>query len=112
VHHLPDSHLNAYLRVKLALTETAPVIKSYDEGAWALLPDSTHTPPAVSLALLEVLHQRWVVIFESLADSDWQREYVHPVNGVTSIETTLASYAWHGLHHIAQITALRSRKGW
>jgi uncharacterized damage-inducible protein DinB len=111
-HHVPDSHLNAYTRVKLALTEDKPVIKPYDEVAWAKLADTQHAPLEVSLALLEAVHTRLVILFESLKDADWQREYLHPVNGPTSIETALASYVWHGQHHTAHITELRKRKGW
>jgi uncharacterized damage-inducible protein DinB len=111
-HHVPDSHLNAYTRIKLALTEDKPVIKPYDEVAWATLADTQHTPLEVSLALLGAIHTRLAVILESLVEADWQREYLHPVNGATSIETTLASYVWHGQHHTAHITALRQRNGW
>ncbi len=112
VHHIPDSHLNAYTRVKLALTEDKPVIKPYDETAWASLTDTQQTPLEVSVVLLEAIHTRWINIFQSLNESDWQRDYLHPVNGATSIEATLASYVWHGQHHIAHITQLRQRKGW
>jgi hypothetical protein len=111
-HHVPDSHMNAYIRVKLALTEDKPVIKPYDEAAWALLADTPHTPVEVSLALLEAVHTRWLAIFASLEGADWKREYLHPVNGPTSIEGTLAYYVWHGQHHIAHITNLRQRNGW
>lgn len=111
-HHLPDSHLNAYTRVKLALTEEKPVIKPYDETAWALLADTQYTHLEVSIVLLGAVHTRLAIIFESLEESDWQREYLHPVNGATSIEATLASYIWHGQHHIAHITNLRERKDW
>ncbi|MGL4610329.1 MAG: YfiT family bacillithiol transferase [Trueperaceae bacterium] len=111
-HHLPDSHLNAYTRIKLALTEDNPVIKPYDEAAWALLADTKQTPLEISIALLEAIHTRLIAIFEALNENQWKRDYLHPVNGVTSIETTLASYVWHGQHHIAHITNLRQRRGW
>ena len=111
-HHLPDSHLNAYTRVKLALTEDKPTIKPYNEEAWALLADTRNTPLEVSLMLLEAIHTRWAILLESLSEPDWKREYLHPVNGTTSIEATLASYVWHGQHHIAHITGLRQRMGW
>jgi uncharacterized damage-inducible protein DinB len=111
-HHIPDSHLNAYTRVKLALTEDGPIIKPYDEEAWAQLEDTRRVPLEVSVALLEAVHTRWVAIFQSLSEPQWKLEYLHPVNGVTSLEATLASYVWHGEHHIAQITQLRQRQGW
>lgn len=111
-HHIPDSHLNAYLRVKLALTEDQPVIKPYEENAWVRLADTPNTPLEVSVALLEALHTRWAILFESLAEPDWKREYRHPESGVVSIEATLAAYVWHGQHHVAHITHLRQRKGW
>jgi hypothetical protein len=111
-HHLPDSHLNAYTRVKLALTENRPIIKPYDEEAWARLEDTNAVSLEVSVMLLEAVHMRWIAIFESLSEPQWKLEYLHPVNGATSLETTLASYVWHGEHHIAQITQLRQRQGW
>jgi uncharacterized damage-inducible protein DinB len=111
-HHVPDSHLNAYTRVKLALTEDRPIIKPYDEEAWAQLEDTKRVPLEVSVALLEAVHTRWVAIFQSLSEVQWKLEYLHPVNGAMSLEATLASYVWHGEHHIAQITALRQRQGW
>lgn len=111
-HHIPDSHLNAYTRVKLALTEDRPTIKPYDEGAWATLADTKRVPLEVSVALLEAVHTRLAAIFESLQEADWKREYLHPVNGATSIEATLASYVWHAQHHTAHIKNLRQRKGW
>ncbi len=111
-HHVPDSHMNAYIRIKLALTEDKPVIKPYDEAAWALLSDTPQTPIEVSLALLEAVHTRWITIFESLEGADWQRQYLHPVNGPTSLEGTLAYYVWHGHHHIAHVTNLHKRSGW
>ena len=111
-HHIPDSHLNAYLRVKLALTEDQPVIKPYEENAWVRLADTPGTLLEVTVTLLEALHTRWAILFESLKEPDWKREYRHPVNGAVSVEATLAWYVWHGQHHIAHITHLRQREGW
>lgn len=112
VHHVPDSHLNSYVRFKLALTEEAPTIKPYDEQAWARLGDSRDTPVEVSLRLLEALHQRWVVLLRGLKEEDWQRSFVHPESGPTTLARTLGLYAWHGSHHVAHITELRKRMGW
>jgi uncharacterized damage-inducible protein DinB len=112
VHHLPDSHLNSYVRFKLALTETDPVIKPYDEALWAELPDSRSTPVEVSLTLLESLHQRWVVLLRSLSAQDGARSFRHPERGAMSLDQTIALYAWHGRHHAAHITTLREHQGW
>jgi uncharacterized damage-inducible protein DinB len=112
VHHLPDSHLNAFIRFKLALTEDKPTIKPYHENLWAELPDSRTAPVEISLALLESLHSRWVVLLRSMTPSDFARTFVHPERGVQTLDRTLALYAWHGNHHIAHITTLRKRKGW
>jgi hypothetical protein len=112
VHHLPDSHLNAYIRLKLALTEPAPVIKPYNEAAWANLADTTAVPIDVSLDLLEALHQRWVSLLRSMSDDDFHREYVHPETGRHALDHLLALYAWHGAHHVAHITTTRERMGW
>lgn len=115
-HHVPDSHLNAYVRVKLALTEDAPVIKPYDEEAWARLADSSW-PVEASLRLAEALHERWAVLWRSLGEGplgeeQWGRTYVHPVLGPVRLDTALAMYAWHGRHHVAHVTTLRARRGW
>jgi uncharacterized damage-inducible protein DinB len=112
VHHVPDSHLNAYIRFKWALTETEPTIKSYDEGAWAALKDSDLTPVDVSLALLESLHARWTVLLGSLKAEDFQRKFVHPDSGPHNVDWLLGLYSWHGTHHVAHITSLRDRMGW
>jgi len=112
VHHLPDSHVNAYVRVKLALTEENPTIKTYDEALWATLPDSVSTPPEVSLSLLEAVHVRWVELMRAMDDGQWRRTLNHPERGPMSLEQLLALYAWHGDHHIAHVTALRERMGW
>ncbi len=112
VHHLPDSHMNAYVRLKLALTEDNPTVKTYDEALWAALPDSVTTPPAVSLALLEALHVRWVEVLRGVDESQWRRTMNHPERGPTTLEQQLALYAWHGDHHVAHVTSLRERMGW
>lgn len=112
VHHVPDSHMNAYVRFKLALTEEEPTIKPYAEDRWAVLADSQSTPIEVSLMLLEALHTRWMRLLGSLAASDWKRTFRHPELGVVSLEKNLALYAWHGGHHVAHVTSLRERNGW
>ncbi len=112
VHHVPDSHLNSYVRFKLALTEDEPTIKPYDEAAWADLNDSRSTPIDVSLGLLESLHSRWVVLLRSLGDGDLERRFLHPELGAVSLGKNLGLYAWHGRHHVAHITTLRDRMGW
>lgn len=113
VHHLPDSHMNAYMRFKLSLTEERPVIKPYKENLWAELPDSQRTPIDVSLRLLESLHKRWVVLLHSLSEKDFQRTYYHPEHQKEfTLESVLGLYAWHGKHHRAQISALKQRMGW
>jgi len=112
VHHLPDSHMNSYVRFKLALTEDEPTIKPYDEARWAELADSKTTPIETSLALLENLHRRWVGLLRSMSETDWKRKFRHPELGVVTLEQALGLYAWHGRHHVAHITALRERNGW
>jgi uncharacterized damage-inducible protein DinB len=112
VHHLPDSHLNAYLRIKLALTENEPLIKTYEEDKWAELKDSFNTPVSVSLNLLDALHKRWVNLMRSLSDSDFKRKYRHPDHGLVDLDWAMALYAWHGKHHVAHITTLREKMGW
>ena len=112
VHHVPDSHMNAYIRFKLALTEDEPTIKPYMEDRWATLPDTQAAPLEVSLALLDALHDRWVCLLRSMQPQDWQRTFRHPELGVMPLEKTLALYAWHGRHHVAHITELRKRMGW
>lgn len=112
VHHLADSHANAYVRFKLALTEDWPTIKPYDEAAWANLSDSRWLPVESSLALVAALHARWVELLESLADDDFQKGYNHPENGRHNLAKALAMYEWHSRHHTAHITRLRSQKGW
>jgi len=111
-HHVPDSHLNAYVRFKLALTEQEPTIKPYAENLWAQLPDTAATPVEVSLTMLDSLHNRWVRLLNSLKPEDWKRSFRHPELGLVSLEKNLALYAWHGRHHVAHITSLRERNGW
>jgi len=112
VHHLPESHMNAYIRMKLALTEDNPTIKPYDEARWAETPDVNGTPISVSLTLLEALHQRWVVLLKALGPADFARTFNHPESGPWTIGNYVAPYAWHGKHHVAHITTLRERMGW
>jgi len=112
VHHVPDSHLNSYVRFKLALTENEPTIRPYDEALWAKLQDSRDTPVEVSLSLLESLHHRWEVLLRSLGPEDFSRRLRHPAQGPMTLDDMLGSYAWHGRHHVAHITSLRSREGW
>jgi len=112
VHHVPDSHMNSYVRFKLALTEDQPTIKTYDEALWAALPDSKNTPVETSLTLLESLHDRWVNLLRSMSASDFARRVNHPEHGLIDLDYLLALYAWHGRHHVAHITSLRERMGW
>jgi hypothetical protein len=111
-HHIPDSHLNAYIRFKLALTEDKPTIKPYAEDRWAQLADSETTPLEVSLTMLDSLHARWIRLLRSLKPEDWKRTFHHPDLGPMPLEKNLALYSWHGRHHIAHITSLRQRNGW
>jgi uncharacterized damage-inducible protein DinB len=112
VHHVPDSHINAYVRFRLALTEDTPRIKPYEEARWAELPDARSLPPDVSLALLDALHDRWVTLLSALPGDAWARGIDHPENGPMTLDVLLAMYAWHGRHHVAHVTALRERMGW
>jgi hypothetical protein len=112
VHHFADSHMNAYVRFRLALTEPQPTIKSYDEKTWAELPDSRTAPIESSLRLLEGLHQRWVIMFTALDGAGFSRTLHHPEIGVVRLDTYLASYGWHCRHHVAHIISLRQRSGW
>ena len=112
VHHVPDSHMNAYTRFKLALTEDTPLIKPYDEAKWARLEDSRSTPIATSLALLDAVHDRWLRVLRAMSSSDFARTLNHPENGIMNLDQMLALYEWHGRHHVAHVTNLRSRNGW
>ena len=112
VHHVPDSHMNAYVRFRLALTEDEPTIKPYAEDRWAQLADATASPVKDSLDLLDSLHRRWVALLQSMSDVDFARTFRHPDLGVVRLDRNLALYAWHGRHHVAHVTALRERMGW
>ena len=112
VHHLPDSHMNSYVRFKLALTETDPLVKPYDEGGWAQLSDTATTPVETSLCLLESLHERWVELMKGMGEGDWARTFRHPEFGLIALDKNLALYAWHGDHHVEHIAALRRRNSW
>jgi hypothetical protein len=106
VHHYPDSHLNSYARFRLALTEDSPLVKPYEEAAWAELVDARTAPVALSLKLLEGLHGRFVILLRSLSDADFARTFRHPELGEKRLDWTLGMYAWHSLHHVAQINRL------
>ena len=110
IHHLPDSHMNSYIRFKWALTEESPIIKAYDEVAWAALPDGKQGPIEVSLRLLESLHARWVLVLKSLTHDQFNRTFTHPATGKsTRLDYNLGMYAWHGEHHLAHVTNLLER---
>jgi uncharacterized damage-inducible protein DinB len=112
VHHLADSHLNAYARFRLTLTEDEPPIKPYDQQLWANLRDARTAPAELSLILLDALHQRWIILLRSLKPEDFSRALKHPELGRVTLEKYLAMYAWHGEHHVAHITNLCHRSGW
>jgi uncharacterized damage-inducible protein DinB len=113
VHHVAESHMQAYSRCKFALTEEKPIIKPYDEAKWAETPDVAATPAEVSLSLLEALQERWVNLLRGLSDEQMQRAFFHPEHGrLITIERMLDMYAWHGRHHVAHVTKLRDRNGW
>src|SRR6266403_3653140 len=112
VHHVADSHMNAYVRVKLALTEDEPTIRPYMEKPWAELPEAKSGPVELSLGLLESLHARWTILLRNIKPSEWKRTFRHPEIGVLNLEKTLALYSWHGRHHVAHVTSLRQRMGW
>ncbi len=112
VHHLPDSHVNWYIRLKLALTEEEPLIKPFDETRWAELPDSRDTPVETSLSLLDSVHGRWVVLLRAMRPEEFARRMNHPERGLISLDWALHASAWHGAHHVAHVTSLRARMGW
>ena len=112
VHHVPDSHANAYMRFKLALTEYEPTIKPYKEDMWAKLADTAQTPVEVSFQMLGAIHTRWVTLLRAMDSSDFARTLRHPEIGVLDLNRMLALYAWHSAHHTAHITSLRKRMGW
>lgn len=111
-HHLADSHMNAFIRFRLGLTEEQPTIKPYDEKAWATLVNSRTLDPEVSLRLLEPLHERFVTLLRGVSDGEWGRTLHHPESGRLDLDAILQIYAWHGRHHVAHINALRARQGW
>lgn len=111
-HHMADSHMNAYVRTRLALTEENPTIRPYDEAAWARLPDTAQVPVGVSLSLLDALHERWVATLRGVAGAAFERPVTHPEYGPFTLAQLTAMYAWHGEHHVAHITRLRERESW
>ncbi|HKX00817.1 MAG TPA: bacillithiol transferase BstA [Bryobacteraceae bacterium] len=112
VHHVPESHMNSYIRFRLAITEDEPTIKPYDQTRWAELSDSRTAPAEISLALLEALHRRWVLFLRTLEPADFAKKFRHPELGEVSLDMNLSLYAWHGRHHVAHIMGLRERMGW
>lgn len=107
VHHLPDSHMNAYIRFRMALTEDEPTVKPYNEAAWAELPDGKSAPIDLSLDLFEQIHNRLVILLRSLDSEAMKRRFIHPEDGTLTIAETVGVYAWHGDHHIAHIRSAR-----
>jgi hypothetical protein len=112
VHHLADSHVSAYTRFRLTLTEEVPLVKTYEQDGWAGLRDARSAPVELSIQLLSALHGRWVLLLRSLDEEDLRRKFRHPEWGEVDLETTLQMYAWHGRHHLAHLTGLVARKGW
>ncbi|MGD0772538.1 MAG: YfiT family bacillithiol transferase [Candidatus Solibacter sp.] len=112
VHHVADSHMNSYIRLRLALTESEPTIRPYDQKAWAELADSRTAPVELSLQIIEGMHARWAALLQTLTGADFARTFRHPELGLVRLDTNLALYAWHGRHHAAHIAALRQRNGW
>ena len=112
VHHIADSHMNAYIRFKLALTENNPLIKPYDEKLWAELPDSNLTDINVSLELINALHKRWTTLLRQLDEKELNKEFLHPESGMKKLKESISHYAWHGNHHLAHITSLKQRMNW
>jgi hypothetical protein len=112
VHHLADSHANALIRMKLAITEDSPTLKPYDQDRWALLADSETYPIAPSMRILEGLHERWTTLLRALPSDAWARDAMHPENGTMTLDDLLRTYGHHGANHVAQITRLRAAHGW
>jgi hypothetical protein len=112
VHHFADSHMNAYMRFRLAVTENEPTIRPYDEKLWAELADARSAPVDFSLALVDALHYRWVLFLQSLTEADFSRRLRHPELGLVVLGPYAGSYAWHCRHHVAHITSLRERMAW
>jgi len=110
IHHVPDSHMQAYARFKHVLTEERPIIKPYDEGLWAQLSDSTDTPVEISLNLLEALHQRWVLLIKGMQEDQFKQIYIHPQYGKEyELGAVCKLYAWHGMHHLAHLHLIVNR---
>ncbi len=112
VHHMADSHMNAYIRFKWTLTENSPVIKAYDEKGWAVTPE-TKGPPSLSLELVTALHAKWVTLLKALTPEDLRKEFTHPeTKKQVALDRLIATYAWHGEHHLAHIVSLKEKRGW
>jgi hypothetical protein len=111
VHHVPDSHVNAYIRLKLAITENNPTIKPYDQDSWAQLPDQ-RMPIDVSLSMLDAVHARWTIVLRALTKDQYSRPMFHPEIGPITVDYLVQLYSWHSCHHVAHITRLRDREGW
>jgi hypothetical protein len=109
VHHVADSHMNSYVRMKLAITEDAPQVKTYDEKLWAELPEARTGPVDMSLSLIEALHRRWVAFLRALTPEQWRRTFVHPDWGLVTIDDAVTLYAWHCRHHAAHIESAAAR---
>ncbi|MGD9900551.1 MAG: YfiT family bacillithiol transferase [Calditrichaceae bacterium] len=112
IYHISDSHLNSYIRFKLAITEDQPVIKPYDQEKWAETADSSLFPVQDSLQFIELLHKRWVILLKSLNEEQLERGYMHPESGYVQLKKNIGLYAWHGKHHLAQVQALIKREQW
>ena len=112
IHHIADSHMNSYLRMKFAVTEKDPLVKAYDEAVWARLHDAATMPIEPSLQVIDGLHARWANFLGSLTEPEWARAFVHSENGPMRVDTALSLYVWHSQHHAAHITRLREREGW
>jgi len=112
IHHIADSHMNAYNRFKLALTENKPIVKPYDEKLWAELPDSKLVDVNVSLDLIKSLHKRWTTLLRHLSEEELNKEFLHPESGMKNLKETICNYAWHGNHHLARITFLKQKMNW
>jgi len=112
VHHIADSHMNAYIRFKLALTENKPIVKPYDQKLWAELADTKLVDVKVSLDLIKSLHIRWTTLLYQLTEEELEKEYLHPESGMKNLKETICHYAWHGNHHLAHITSLKQRMSW
>ncbi len=112
VHHIADSHMNAFIRMRLGVTEVEPTVKPYDEKLWAELIDTRSAPVELSLSILDALHKRWVMFMRAMREIDFMRAINHPENGKMTLDDVLSLYEWHGRHHAGHITALRTRAGW